>query len=704
MSAETLLIELGTEELPPKSLKKLSDAFSLEILNGLLDAELITERQAGDATPYATPRRLAIQIPEVIGAQPNQTVERRGPAIQAAFNADGDATPAALGFAKSCGVSVNELGKLKTDKGEWLAYTVEEPGKTITDLVPAIIEQAIKRLPIAKRMRWGASDAEFVRPVHWLIVMHADRVIQTTLLGLQSANLTRGHRFYSSGDLMITHADDYQNVLLEQGHVVANFAERQNRIASQIEDLAEQLNGVIETDQALLDEVTGLVEFPNAVLGRFDQKFLDVPKECLVSSMRDHQKYFHINDKQGQLLPNFITVSNIQSKDPARVRDGNQRVLHARLSDAQFFWLTDQKVTLESRVKKLDSVLFHIKLGSIGDKTKRLQQLAASLTEQIGGNSDLAARAALLSKADLVSDMVGEFDDLQGTMGQYYAQIDGEDTLVGNCIEQHYWPKFAGDQLPESAEAQALAMADKLDNLVGIFAAGEVPTGDKDPYALRRAALSILRILIERQRPLNLTELVTESAGVYGKLQDIAVDIDTQKNIVDFLRGRLTAYYQSQKIPTTTIRAVMACEPDSPLDFENRIKAVHQFARLPEASDLAAANKRIANILKKNSVNDGVEPDANQLIEPSEKSLYQAIQNIEQDCTELFDTGNYAQGLQKLAALRTPVDDFFEHVMVMSDDPALQQNRLSLLNKMQQLFLRVADISLMQAHDQPTEK
>lgn len=691
----TLLIELGTEELPPKALKKLSDAFSAELLSGLLEAQLISKDDANNATPFASPRRLALSVQNAIAAQPDQTIERRGPAVQAAFKDDGQASPAAMGFARSCGVEVDDLERLKTDKGEWLSYNIKESGKTLDELIPAIMDQAIKRLPIAKRMRWGNGTAEFVRPVKWLIVMHGERVLPATVLDIESSNTTRGHRFHSEGEFAINNADSYEQQLLDQGHVVADFTKRQAMIQEQVNVAATSANGAIEEDQALLDEVTGLVEYPTAVMGHFDQSFLDVPQECLISSMRDHQKYFHVVDASGKLMPNFITVSNIQSKNPEQVRSGNEKVLRARLSDAQFFWLTDQKIKLVDRVQRLSNVMFHAKLGSVLEKSQRIQTLAGQLASKMGGDETIAERGALLAKADLVSDMVGEFDELQGIMGHYYADRDGEHALIGDCIEQHYWPKFAGDQLPQSAEAQAVALADKLDSLVGIYAAGEIPTGDKDPYALRRAALSILRILIEQQRPFNLSELVADSADVYKVAQDIVIDEATQANIVGFIRGRLTAFYQSQKIATNTINAVMACEPDSPLDFEQRVKAVAAFSKAAEATDLAAANKRISNILKKQ---DSIVGDVDQKVfsEDAEKALFTAIQSIENDCVTLFDAGDYEHGLAKLASLRTPVDNFFEHVMVMSDNPAEKANRLALLKRMQSLFLRVADIALLQ--------
>lgn len=696
MSDNTLLIELGTEELPPKALRKLSDAFNQELLNGLVEAELINRKSADNAKPFASPRRLALSIENVISAQPDQMIERFGPAVAAAFK-DDKPTPAAIGFAKSCGVEVDDLVHADTDKGVRLSYNVKQTGKTTAELIPAIIEQAIKRLPIAKRMRWGAGSAEFVRPVHWLVVMHGSDVIPLTILDVGSSNTSRGHRFHSDGEFTIDHADNYETTLNDKGHVIASFDKRQAMITEQVHSLASSINGVIEEDQALLDEVTSLVEHPTAVLGSFDKDFLSVPQECLVSSMRDHQKYFHVIDGKGALLPNFITVSNIQSKHPERVQEGNERVLRARLSDARFFWETDQKVKLHERVEKLDSVLFHVKLGSVLDKTKRIQKLAAEFATKMNGDAGVAERGALLAKADLVSDMVGEFDELQGIMGHYYANRDGEPGPVGECVEQHYWPKFAGDQLPTSIEAQSVALADKLDSLVGIYGAGEVPTGDKDPYALRRAALSVLRILIEKEHSLTLADLVSSTANVYAELQDITIDTDTQSQIVNFIRERLKPHFQNQEIPTLVIKSVMACEPASPLDFEHRVKAVNEFSSLNEAIDLAAANKRIGNILKKQeqAVSDVVDESA--LSETDEKNLYQAINNIEKDCVSLFDAGDYAQGLQKLASLRSPVDSFFENVMVMSDDAKQKANRLALLKRMQQLFLRVADISLLQA-------
>ncbi|GAA6137838.1 glycine--tRNA ligase subunit beta [Arenicella sp. 4NH20-0111] len=695
MSSRTLLIELGTEELPPKALLKLSDAFTREITSGLLGAQLITESDAQQTLPYATPRRLAVSTGNVLPAQPDQVVERRGPAVQAAFNAEGQATPAALGFAKSCGVEVEELERLKTDKGEWLSYNLVEKGKTLEVLIQEILAQAIKRLPIPKRMRWGAGDAEFVRPLKWLIVMHGNEIIPATALDITSSNETRGHRFHSQGPIAINNADNYESVLLDQGHVIADFAKRRQMISDQATEAALSVGGTVEEDTGLLDEVTGLVEYPSPILGSFDDDFLDVPQECLVSSMRDHQKYFHVIGKDKKLIPYFITISNIESKNPEQVKTGNEKVLRARLSDAQFFWETDQKSTLESRIDRLKSVRFHAKLGNLYERTKRIEALAGELAAKMNGSVTDAKRGALLAKADLVSDMVGEFDELQGIMGHYYADREGEPSIVGDCIEQHYWPKFAGDSLPVSNEAQAVALADRIDSFVGLFGAGERPTGDKDPYALRRAALSILRILIEREHSFSIPEIVKQSVNIYAEYQSYVIDSDTQKDIVEFILGRLTALYQSQDIARNTINAVMACKPEVPLDFEHRVKAVHAFNDAAEAADLASANKRISNLLKKQkqAISSDVEPSL--LSEDAEKQLFNAICEIESECTDLFSNGDYAQGLNKLASLRSPVDDFFEHVMVMSEDEAQRNNRLALLKKLQSLFLQVADIALL---------
>ena len=695
MKNSSLLIELGTEELPPKALKTLSNSFHKEILDGLLAAELICADDSANAQRFATPRRLAIVVPNVIEAQPDQSIERRGPAVQAAFKDDGSPSPAAMGFAKSCGTTVENLDRLETDKGQWLSYKVVEKGKSLHSLVPEILEQTVKRLPIAKRMRWGDSEAEFVRPVKWLNVLYGSETIPMELLGVTSDNTSRGHRFHCQGELSFTAADEYEATLEEKGHVIASFERRQNMISEQIHKAAKSVNGHIQLDAALLDEVTGLVEYPSPVIGSFDSSFLEVPQECLISSMRDHQKYFHIVDADEKLLPNFITVSNIQSKNPTQVKEGNEKVLRARLSDAQFFWRTDLKNTLESRVQKLESITFHAKLGSLMQRNKRIESLTGKVAARMQADQSIAEQGAKLCKADLVSDMVGEFDYLQGIMGRYYADLEGLPQGVGECIEQHYWPKFAGDSLPESLEAQSVSLADKLDSFVGLYGVGERPTGDKDPYGLRRAALSILRILIEKNHEFGLSELVSDSVGIYQEQQGLHIDNETQQEIVDFIRGRLTAFYQAQDIPTKTIQSVMACTPDSPLDFDQRVKAVNTFTTSNDAENLAAANKRISNLLKKQTHEISAQVERELLSEDSEIELNASIDSLEADCIKLFNAGDYEAGLAKLSTLRVPVDRFFDNVMVMTDDERLRNNRLSLLKRMQSLFLRVADIAVL---------
>lgn len=694
MTTNTLLIELGTEELPPKSLKKLGEAFQQSILGSLQEAELTTETQC---RLLAAPRRLAVQISNVASQQPDQTVERRGPAVQAAFKEDGSATPAALGFAKSCGVEIDDLDRMKTDKGEWLYFKQQAAGQSINDLLQSILDKAIKQLPIAKRMRWGDSDAEFVRPVHWLIALHGSDTLSAEILELTASNSSLGHRFHSEGTIQINSADDYVNSLEKDGYVLVDFDQRQALISEQIQKLAASVNGHIEEDQSLLDEVTGLVEYPHAVLGSIDERFMDVPQESLVSSMRDHQKYFHIVDADSKLMPYFITISNINSKDAERVKSGNERVLRARLSDAEFFWQTDQKTSLDDRLPALENVLYHIKLGSVANKAKRLEGLAGEIATLLSANSEIAKRGGKLAKADLVSNMVGEFSDLQGIMGRYYADKAGEDTLVGQCIEQHYWPKQSGGKLPESDEAQAVSLAEKLDTLVGIYGIGETPTGDKDPYALRRAALGILRILIEKQHSVSLAELVALAAKAYAE-QDIEIDTDTQDNIVQFVQERFKAFYQTEGIATTHINAVLACRPEKPLDFDARVRAIKAFSQLPEAAELAAANKRISNILKKLNPAQQAElgdVDTALLQEDAETQLSNAINNIEKDSQSLFANGDYEKGLKLLATLRDSVDAFFDQVMVMTDDEKVKNNRLSLLRRLQNLFLQVADISIL---------
>lgn len=698
MNHQTLLIELGTEELPPKNLLVLAKAFQHSLANSLAEAQII--ESTTDTRFLATPRRLAFMANNAVSKQADQAIERKGPAVKSAFKDDGSPSPALLGFAKSCGANIDDLEKRETEKGEWLFFKQTVAGKPITEIVQAALDKAIKALPIAKRMRWGASNTEFVRPVHWLVAMHGNSVLEIEALALKASNTSKGHRFHSdkhnNGEIIIASADDYQQTLLTKGNVSADYNERKADIKAKIDALAKSVGGFIEDDEDLLNEVTSLVEYAKPIIGNIDERFMSVPQESLISSMRDHQKYFHVVDDNGKLLPHFITVSNIESSDENRVRFGNERVLRARLSDAEFFWETDKKTTLIDRIPTLENVLYHIKLGSLANKVSRLETIAFKLADLFGADKALSARAAKLAKADLNSNMVGEFSDLQGIMGKYYAQFDGEDTIVADAIEQHYWPKFAGDKLPKTNVAQVVSIADKLDSLVGIHGVGEIPTGDKDPYALRRASLGILNILTSYNHALKLSDLVSIAANTY-KQQGIDINTTAQAEIISFIQGRYKPYYQSRNYGTALINAVAASGMNSPVDFAARIAALDVFEDYPEAKDLAAANKRIGNILKKIDNTNALEGsiDTTLLEAGAEQNLANAIDTVAADASQFFDNGDYEQGLQKLAILRDPIDAFFDNVMVMTDDEAIKTNRLKLLKKLQGLFLRVADLSIL---------
>ncbi len=689
---QSLLIELGTEELPPKALKQLSDAFSATLSESLQAAGLLSDNT--HVKSYASPRRLAIWMSEITDTQEDFSQIRKGPAVAAAFDDNGEPTRAAQGFAKSCGVEVADLGREKTDRGEWLVFEQNIAGKSITECAQEALNAAITQLPIPKRMRWGDKSAEFVRPVHWLIALHGETILELSALGLKANNTSRGHRFHHRDIIVINHADDYAGEL-RRCYVLADFSFRQERIKQQCEALASEAGGIVVLDPALLDEVTGLVEWPVSLLGKFDPAFLDVPREALIASMKDHQKYFHLTDKHGELLPAFITVSNIESSTPEKVLTGNERVLHARLSDGQFFWEQDKSHPLEDNAERLEQLLFHIKLGSMADKTRRLQNISGQLAKLIGADVVATQRAASLCKLDLVSHMVGEFASLQGTMGRYYALHDGEDKLVADAIEQHYWPKFAGDKLPESGESLALALADRLDALVGIFASGEKPTGVKDPYALRRAALGVLRILIEKQLDIPLQTLLEITVGAYqGDSVKVSPDAETNTQLSQFILDRLRAYYASQGFDINTFNAVAAVEPARVYDFDRRIHAVSEFFQTEQsaATALAAANKRIANILKKEGVTAN-QYQVNLFTEAAEHELARVLESLQKSTRKSFVRQQYAQGLAELAQLQTPVDSFFDDVRVMDDDENVRNNRLGLLGALRELFLQVADIS-----------
>lgn len=684
-----LLIEIGTEELPPKALKNLAEAFE----NGVADSLIKAQISFSKSKYYASPRRLAILLNDVVTIQPSRQQERRGPALAAAFDAENNPTKAALGFARSCGVEIDQLSRLETEKGVWLAFISTEPGRATSDLIVGIVEKSLANLPIPRRMRWGDRDDEFVRPIHWVLLLFGSEVIPATIFGISADKYTYGHRFHHPGPIEITEPEEYVACLQTQGKVIADFAERRNSIRQQTEKLANRIPGTAQIDNALLDEVTALVEWPVAVQGNFDPRFLQVPSEALVTTMQDNQKYFPVTDLTGKLLPHFITIANIESKAIDQVRSGNERVIRPRFSDAEFFWQQDNKQTLESHRNTLKNMIFQKKLGSLYEKTERVAKLAAYLTKQQQGNTAWALRAAMLCKCDLLTNMVQEFPALQGTMGKYYAFNDGEADEVALAQEEQYLPRFSGDSLPGSATGRALAIADRLDTLVGIFAIAQAPSGNRDPFGLRRAALGVLRILIEGKLNIDLKDLLKRAAD--GFAPDIVAKASVSA-VFDFMMDRLRAYYLEQGVSIDTFEAVLDRNPRKPLDFDDRVRAVTDFRALPQAESLAAANKRIRNILRQ-SGNTEIHPLRHELlIDQTEQRLAEALSQRTDEVIPLFDAGAYADALACLAGLRDPVDAFFDDVMVMVDDPDLKNNRLALLNQMSELFLRVADLSRLQ--------
>jgi len=688
--SKDLLIEIGTEELPPKALKKLSLAFLTGIKTGLEKAEL----SFVSIKPFASPRRLALLVSELTEQTPHKHIERRGPALQAAYGEDGCPTQAAIGFARSCGVEVEDLDKLETGKGSWLMYQSEQPGQATSQLIPDLVLVALEALPIPKRMRWGDLDSQFVRPVHWVVLLFGHEVIDAELLSVKAGRTTYGHRFHHPEPIEIPAPSEYEVLLESEGKVIADFDRRATTVRAQVESMAIELKGQAVINDALLEEVTAMVEWPVAVAGQFEERFLAVPQEALISTMAANQKYFHLVDEQNRLMPYFITVSNIESRDETKVRAGNERVIRPRFADAEFFWNQDRKQRLDVRLEQLKSVIFQQQLGTLYDKTQRVAKLAATIATQLDADKQQAIRAAELSKCDLLTAMVGEFPNLQGVMGRYYAQHDGEATAVAEAIDQHYRPRFAGDALPEGVISQSVALADRLDTLVGIFAIGQLPTGDKDPYALRRAALGVLRIMIESKVDLDLHQLLTQAAQHF----DSAVGADKAiEPVMEFILDRLRAYYQEQGIRPDVLDAVTALNPVRPVDINKRIHAVNAFRQLPEAESMAAANKRSSNILKKvkGALPETINPDL--LAEEAEQQLYQALTDLTKTVGPLLARGDYEPALQKLADLRKPVDTFFDDVMVMVDDARLRDNRIALLNQLHGLFLQVADISRLQS-------
>jgi len=689
MATQDFLVELGTEELPPKALKTLSDAFTQGIQKGLENAGIAF----GRVEAFAAPRRLAVRVRALGDAQPDKPVEKRGPAVKAAFDDSGNPTRALTGFATSLGITPDQLDTLETDKGAWVVYRTIEKGRPTVDLLPELVDQSLAALPIPKRMRWGAHRTEFVRPVHWAIMLFGNKVIDTPFMGLTPGNKTRGHRFHCPKSLIVPTPGDYEVVLKQEGYVIADFAERREQIRKGVTALARtEAAGQAVIDEDLLDEVTALNEWPVPLMGRFEERFLDVPAEALISSMKEHQKYFHVVSSEGKVLPLFITVANLESKDPGQVISGNEKVIRPRLSDAAFFYETDRKTRLEDRIDRLKPIVFQEKLGSLYDKSVRVSALAEKIAGAIGSDPVLAKRAAMLAKTDLVTEMVLEFTDLQGIMGEYYAANDGENPDVASALNEQYMPRFAGDDLPRTLTGCTLAIADRLDSLVGLFGINQPPSGTRDPFALRRASLGVLRIIIERELPLDLQtccEWATENFAVL-------TEEDTASTVVDYMLERFRAHYEEQGINAEVFLAVHARRPTRPLDFDRRVRAVENFRQLPEAQALAGANKRVSNILTKQGGDSiGETIDDSLLQDPAEKTLAEQIRQQAETVIPMFEKGDYAAALSSLANLREPVDRFFEEVMVMAEDDATRNNRLAMLNSLRSLFLRVADISVL---------
>ncbi len=721
MTTNDFLFEIGTEELPPKSINKLAASLANSVEQSLTKNSLtFTELKT-----FATPRRLALLITDLANKQPDQKIERRGPSVAAAFDKDGNPTKATLGFAASCKTTADKLTTIKTDKGEWLTYTLKQTGKTAIQLLPEIISNAIKKLPLPKAMRWGNNDETFVRPVHWLVMLYGNKVIPYELFGIKADNKTHGHRFHHPEAITISEPKKYAEQLNKVGMVIADFDKRQKEIIKQIQKSTHRhpashpCHPVLDTGsrstrsvqsskhtvdsavkpqndaaQELLNEVTNIVEWPVVLTGTFPESFLKLPPEVITSTLQKHQKCFTLYDDKGKLLPNFITVSNIKSKKPKQVVAGNERVINARLSDAEFFFNTDQKQPLAAHCEQLKHVVFQSKLGTIYDKTLRLEKLATYIANKINADKTLSRRAALLSKADLMTQMVGEFPELQGTIGFYYAKKDKEPLEVAKALQEQYLPRFAGDKLPTTLTGCALAIADKIDTIVGIFGINQIPTGEKDPYGLRRAALGILRIIIEKQLDLDLQDLITEAARNYT-IKFSNNNLSSQA--VEFILERLRAWYLEEGTSPQVFAAVLAKFPTRPLDFKQRIKAVNAFIKLPEAEALAAANKRVSNILRKaNTDNLKHKISEKLLLEPAEQDLAKQLLQKAQKTEELYKEGKYTQTLQNLASLKKPIDNFFDNVMVNCEDEALRNNRLALLTKLRDIFILVADISLLQ--------
>ena len=688
MTTQNFLVEIGTEELPPKALKTLATSFADNVEAELNQAGLSFDKIEW----FAAPRRLAVKVLNLATQQPSKEIEKRGPAVSAAFDAEGKPTKAAEGWARGCGITVEQAERIATDKGEWLVHRAKIEGQPTKNLLNDIVANTLAKLPIPKPMRWADKTVQFIRPVHTVTLLLGDELIEGEILGVESARTIRGHRFLGEKEFEIQHADQYPQLLREKGSVVADFNERKAEILAKSQAKATALGGVADIEESLLEEVTSLVEYPNVLAAKFEERFLAVPAEALVYTMKGDQKYFPIYDKDGKLLPHFIFVSNINPEDPTAIIEGNEKVVRPRLTDAEFFFKTDLKQKLVDRLPRLETVLFQQQLGTLKDKTDRIEQLAGEIAKQIGADEAKAKRAGLLSKCDLMTNMVFEFTDTQGVMGMHYARHDGEDEEVAVALNEQYMPRFAGDELPKSLVASAVALADKFDTLTGIFGIGQAPKGSADPFALRRAALGALRIIVEKNLPLDLEDLVKKSAALFG---DKLTNSNVVADVVDFMLGRFRAWYQDEGIAVDVIQAVLARRPTRPADFDARVRAVSHFRTLDSAEALAAANKRVSNILAKADAAIG-EINLTACVEPAEKALAEAVLALRTEVQPLIAQGDYTAVLDKLANLRAPVDSFFDNVMVNAEDPALRQNRLAILNTLQGLFLQVADISVLQ--------
>lgn len=688
MARKDFLVEIGTEELPPKSLFALVENFASGIVKALDAANLMH----GPAKTFATPRRLAVLIEAVADKQPDVEIRRQGPSIANAFDANGAPTKAALGFAASCGVTIEQLEQAEGPKARVLQYVGTRPGEASVHLLPAMVAKSLDELPIAKRMRWGSSEQQFVRPVHWVVMLFGSHLVEAEILGIRSGKQSRGHRFHSPQPITIASPAKYADILLSKGKVMADVDRRRETIRTSVTASAQALGGTAVIDAALLDEVTSLVEWPVAVTGSFDARFLELPQEVPIATMQDHQRYFPVRDAAGNLMNHFITIANIESRDPDKVRDGNERVVRPRLTDAAFFWTTDRKQRLDLRCEALRQVTFQTKLGSVYDKSIRVAKLSAHIAQLIGANAAFAQRAAQLGKCDLLTLMVGEFPELQGVMGRYYALGDGEPQEVASAIEEQYWPRFSGDQLPATPAGMALSIADKLDTITGIFSIGQKPTGTKDPFALRRLALGVLRINLESSLDLDLFALVETAV----RAQPVATADDVIGDVWMYLMERLRGIYLERRenaVTTEMFDAVVATNPHSVLDIDARLRALQTFLALPDAVSLAVANKRIANLLKKVEVEHSGAVVSQRLSEPAERQLFEHVISMERAVNPLFARREYGAAMSLLASLREDVDQFFDKVMVMADDADVRLNRLSLLLRLRALFLHVADLS-----------